>query len=361
MKKLVCLLPLLFTLFHSHAQSDSTTNAVPFIKGFRLETENDVFFPVHNRDRNYTGQFKFEFFVTRIFDKGFFIPFIRNKKFHNNNLQSFFFHGMGYTPSREAFSSTAPVVGERPFASYICGGYERTAWWSSDTERWKNFSMTTEFTLGKIGSSAAGKVQNFIHEYITVASKPVLGWDNQIGHPGRFAFYYRINGAWMPFQFKPKDIFLANVGLRYDVMPVGFFMQYAKLGLSISNQDIGALAKAPDIASIRFRNISFFKPHESKEVKFKVGFEFFPSIKRVFWNTMLQGHPIEDASIYKIESADIKKWVSEASFRLKFQFDNERDNRIFTLFYNANVRGKEFTNGDHIHFWGTLGFQTMKK
>jgi hypothetical protein len=354
----------LFTL-RLNAQHD----VIPVIDGFKLTTENDVFFPVNNGDANYTGQFRLDIFTKGILDKGWF-P-IRNFCDRENNIQSIFVNGQGYTPTRTSFDSINAVRTERPFASYICVGYQRTAWWNNPGTL-RNWLVTNEITIGGIGNAAAGRVQNFLHDYVTINSKTVMGWKNQIGHPGRFAFSLRSYGLWAPNYLASEYL---NLGLRYEITG-GYFMNYGKLGVSLFNFDLRGLASNPDIPSVALAAIETRKADSTISLndcgnRFSLrhliplfGYEIYPSVKYVTWNSMLSGHPIEGKSLpqstYKIPSNEVNKIVPEVSIRIKLTWLNRTDERAFSLFYAVNWRGQEFSYGDNGHFWGTIGIQLLK-
>jgi hypothetical protein len=340
-----------------------------------MVTENDVFAGLYNDDDNYTGQFKFELYVKDIFDKGAPFPFIRNWKSPENNNRSFYFNGQGYTPARKYFDSTALITTDRPYASVLNYGFQRTAWWNSigtgSFGKRLKFRMTTDLSIGQMGSKVPGKVQNFIHEYITVKSKPVRGWDNQIGAPGRFVLTYRGYGT-LFYQLSeikkdPKDEFFNstfNSGVTYD-LTTGLFMNYFNLGLTFNTLDINVM-NGSNIPSLHnydakgfvssrdvYQNTSFRERNQ-------MFFELNPSLKFVGHNSTLVGHPIEDKSAYTIDPKNVKKVVPEMSFRIIHQRINFTDHRIFQFTYGFNMRGREFVGGVPFHVYATIGLQTFK-
>lgn len=343
-------------------------DSMKFIRGARVISENDVFFPVNNKDENYTGQFRFDIYTKGILDKGKGILFPRNK---NNNKefhteQSLFLHGMGYTPARRYFDSTNVILEDRPFASYICLGFQRTALFEhGDKLLFDKLTMfgdlvaSTELSFGRIGSKTPGEVQNFLHEYIAIKSKPVKGWPNQIGAPGRFAFHLKLN-----YKYYFPSIIKLKFGFGYESL-LGYFMDYSKFSLLISNKrfdlyNVEIPSMSPESPQLRHCTQIGLDRTFWQKLKHSTSIEFAPSIKRVYWNSMLSGHPVEDHSVYKINSDRVYKWLPECNLKVVFNFCNKQDQRLFSLYYALNWRGKEYIDGDASHFYGSIGVRTIK-
>lgn len=357
-----------FLLLSTTSIAQGTDN-VKFLRGFRLITENDFFFPLKNKDENYTGQFRFDIYTKGILDKGRGIIFPKNMNENKDYYteQSLFLHGMGYTPARRYFDSTSVVFDDRPFGSYVCIGYQRSALIEHEDrflfgklQMRGDLVAVTEIGIGKIGTDTPDKVQNFIHEYITVKSKEVKGWPNQIGHPGRFAYHLKLNYKY----YAPIELGPVRLGLGYEKLG-GYFMRYSKFSLLISN----------GVFDIFNTTIPAFVPESPQrgmcgkiddddslfeKLKKTTSIEFSPSIKHVNWNTMLSGHPIDDLSIHTIDPENVKKWVLEFNLKLLLNFCNQRDERLFSIFYAMNWRGLEYEGGKPSHFYGSIGIRTMK-
>lgn len=328
------------------------------LKGFLITSENDIFFPIKNRDENYTGQVRLDLFLNgrltpdwKCNTAG--IPFLRNKINYENNLESVFFNAMGYTPSRQAFRFETPVLNERPYASFVSLGYQRTAWWewvrsSSDTSILMN---TSELQIGKMGINLMNRWQNWIHDYITPKAGDVNGWDNQIAYPGKTAFFYRNYGRWM-WSRKSKIPLVSLCGINYDVV-LGNFMVYGQFGLNISNR-IGALSSFTQLGNIAALA-------SAKDKHFLFGYQINIDYRLVGWNSTLNGLGKNDDSVHKIPITDTKRGVFWPSIKLFFVFQRIFDTKDLLITYQIHGKTLESVGGKPWHHWGSFSVGLLKK
>ena len=169
-----------------------TSEKIQRTKSWALAIDNDVFVP-GGRDQDYTyginftqtGKMANEALLS--FDKPLMIvdDFIGNHHKPIGVQQTFSreIGAFGFTP--EDINASKANPNDRPYASLIYASSSR-----EQIDLVENIAWKSTFTLGVLGLSAVGKLQNWVHE-ATGSEKP-KGWDNQISNGGELTGRYVI-------------------------------------------------------------------------------------------------------------------------------------------------------------------------
>lgn len=373
-------------ILRSNTRGRRTKNK-KIIRGFNIQAENDVIsglIGIKNGDKDYTGGFKFEFY-TDYLNFGF-LGFLKNKtertsdkKGTYRNYNSIYFQGMGYTPVRDAFSSLVPVEDQRPYASVVSIGKRRVAFFKK-----LDSSIETDFRIGQIGLQGPGELQNFFHEYVT-NSQIVMGWDNQIGNGGRWIYNFRIRST-LNILAVTKEIgklgnedFMKSVDVKKHKIKVFVSPHYSwgnlfknhGVELSLSNRPIlsKGLITSMGSGSIGFNETGYQSIKDGgnfkgilKNLCSHFSWDIYGRYYKVKHNTLLQGLPFYDDSIYTISDEDMEDFVYDIGFKVLFNFFPE--GKIFTggnnftrnstLYFEVIRRSKEFSY-HQFHIYGNIG------
>ena len=271
---------------------------------------------VRNMDKDYSGGFHIEIF-TDFLNLGNYI-FWRNR--HENrkiageylNYNSIYFQGMGFTPSRDEFAQPQPSPGSRPYASLIGFGFRRIAMWDSSSVKSDFFrkhpiALETDLFVGSIGSSGPGTFQNWIHRNIS-NSDQVTGWESQIGNGGRPALKYRVQATWQVVETKSKGTkyFFHNPLRAYIRLnsTVGTIFNNFGGAVILSTRDLASTSVNTTLSSNKFDGSSR-KRSEPRPLSFEVYF----APQYVGRNSLLEGYPMQDNSVYTIPESEIKTVV----------------------------------------------------
>lgn len=274
-----------------------TNTSKQAIKSINVYHDNDYFmFSEKNKDRDYTGGFRFE--ITTDYLK------MRAIKFAFNydkilSYQSFFVGGEGYTPyirfdttalkadgvpfrfneeqsyfddySVDTISNYLQVKQEktdRPFASYQYIGRAKYRLHYRGHIRSKSY-----FKLGYIGKSLGRDIQAILHRDFLSKSLRVLNWDRQIANGGRLTFNIEHKFDFMlfskgntVFNSKKVDPTFQDCGYAHFYIPVeaaiGFANTHYGFGLGFATQYF--------IRTSGLNDISYsFKPIRDYDTKFK--------------------------------------------------------------------------------------------
>lgn len=359
---------LFFLLVFSVSLANSQTDT-QIIRGFTLQTENDVFTGLlgfKNEDKDYSGGFKFEFY-TDYLNKGIF-PLFRNRYEDDDNTikynyNSFYIHGLGFTPNRENFATTTIDSSQRPYASILGIGWKRIAVFSDMKSKnscfFKNSAIVSDVFIGKVGTKSPGNVQNFLHEYLT-NSIIVQGWDNQIANGGKWVLDYRVKFIKMVYQFDTtgQTCFLTP---KIFITPQGSFGNLffnTGIKLSLSDQDPEGLGLTSSISSNEFSESDLLPNYKSNFLK-HFGYEVYFKFQYIYHNTLLMGMPIYDSSIYVIPKEFISPYVLDIGLRVLYNYypDKPTDKtkaRYNTAFLEIIYRSKEFVYGPN-HIFASIG------
>lgn len=339
-------------------------------RGHNIQVENDLFSGLtglKNKDKDYSGGFKLEFYTDRL-NKSVF-PFIKNlNEIRNNdeyyNFNTLYFMGMGFTPSRDFFDDESVVPSQRPYASLIGVGRKRLAVWDADTINantlWNipiPIAIETDFFFGVVGSKAPGEFQNWIHANIS-NSDTVKGWENQIANGGRPAIKYRVQST-----IGIGAIGNMNLYSRQH-LTLGTIFSNAGLGFSITDRTIQSMGLMNAMGSNRLDvldptgNVTYsgFLSH--------FDYEIYAVATSVWRNTLLEGYPIQDNSVYTISPDRIEPIVLDVGAKIIFNYLRHHTN---VPTYNAHVsfflefvyRSKEFDIHES-HVFANLGFTVMQ-
>ncbi len=169
--------------------------------GFGLIFDQDFFTP-QNQDRNYTMGVSINI-NGPVFDKNYFVlPLLRKgadclfgmKKWHSEGdlyLTSMQLFDGAFTPLN--IESTTPVTNDRPFGNVLGIGASRTTIINSSEELNLQYSLTTRFIAGILGTRVAEAVQSYIHKEFFAGKRAVpVGWPTQISDGGEPTLLYQI-------------------------------------------------------------------------------------------------------------------------------------------------------------------------
>jgi hypothetical protein len=199
---------------------------------FEIKWSNDIF---HQTDRNFSNGFDIALYH-HLFDqmasKYIMLP---------NNKDDYVWYGFTltqhfFTP-RELFT-TEVIYTDRPYASYLLLGHQKIS-----LNPTKNLKRTSEIQVGILGKYSGGKsLQNGIH-FILPASKPAIGWDNQISPDLALMYSARIEkGLINANNFILAPYLDGKLGVPYTHMSGGLFARaglmnnyFESLGVSKNN------------------------------------------------------------------------------------------------------------------------------
>ncbi len=391
-----------------------TNTSKKAIKSVHAYHDNDVFMGPKNKDRDYTGGFRFEF--TTDFLK---LRLIKYAFAYDRILsyQSFFIGGEGYTPyirystdQLEAenisfsFNETGTFfdadserrvskhmtsqqeISDRPFASfqYLGRGKYRMHYLGY-------FRSQSLFKIGYIGQNVGENIQAVLHQDFTSKSIRVLNWDRQIGNGGRLALNVYHDFDLMLFSKSPtlfnekKDQFKAmneGKGLADDFhvyipmeFAAGFVHTHIGAGIGIRSQSFLQTSGLDDV-SYSYRGLSdyyygnrFFNwlsqvwRHSNVFAEYKC--------RHVIHNSMLEGFgfagPLDDdilddeaITVYALSEQDIAPWLHMLDFGINVRI------KKMSLFYkqtrlvNREFEVKELMEHEYIDDFVPGNFQTER-
>lgn len=168
-------------------------------------TDQDVFRPKFNEDRNYTMGIQIGAYGDWTNRKKLIIPYLRDRidqylgldSLHQLNSAinrpTIFFYGSGYTPL--AIDSVNPIIGDRPYGSLVGIGSSMTSvkelTGPGNPHPW---ALTTSFHLAVLGLNVGREAQSYIHRNHWFGSeRPIpVGWHNQISQGGEPTLLYQV-------------------------------------------------------------------------------------------------------------------------------------------------------------------------
>lgn len=196
-------------------------------KGIGIYTDQDLFLPVVNEDRDYTMGLAVEFFDQQpsslFFDN--LLRYLENtfrlNRQHIDVARSYLLGSVNYTP--QDLSQSAPIPGDRPYASLVFLANKRAI-------VHKDSAVAAEIQIGLLGTYLARAVQTALHRHwrdATGDSTPVdpKGWRNQISAGGEPTARLRIAGSHLlPGNSRWFDLAVdaeANIGYQTNAA-IGF-------------------------------------------------------------------------------------------------------------------------------------------
>ncbi|NCU06277.1 MAG: lipid A deacylase LpxR family protein [Chitinophagaceae bacterium] len=276
---------------------------------------------------------------------------------------------MGYTPNRDAFGETDPVRDQRPYSSLIGIGRKRIAIFDNPFKKNKipkGLIIISDLFLGKIGTQGPGKVQNFLHEYLTNSAE-VKGWHNQIGNGGRFIYTYNLSASyelWQKDSSSQYVIVTPHITLGNLFLNQGLKIAFSNL--TVRKQPFTLTMNSNQVAKRGDNKIQKARSYDSvslkKEKKFH--FEVYGKFYHVNHNTLLMGLPFRDNSIYKIPRSRINQFVFDVGGKAYFSYFPDKTkgktmNRKTLVYLEILYRSKEFDIAP-THFYGGIGVQFIK-
>jgi len=248
-----------------------TSPEVVFVAVF----DNDLF---DNTDYYYTNGIKLEIYhpmigaspIARV------LPGLRN----SINYYSLSLVQNMYTPLK--LEEPEVRMGDRPFASYLTVGHQRTS-----LSPGKNRRMQSEFALGVMGPASLGNVsQDLIHTH-----EPV-GWINQVSNDFIVNYNFSLDqGIYRGKGFEAAMVAGGQAGTLYDNITAGIYIQ---------------AGKANGRYSSIFQTTGHQKPFR-KRIRYYFGLDI--KNKLVFYDATLQGGMFNHESVYKIETGELKRYV----------------------------------------------------
>jgi len=181
----------------------------------------------------FTNDFVFESdrYFTNGLDLAYYSPGLNNDftrlllwtgKKNSNDWYALTFTQHFFTPAN-LFSIEA-VTGDRPFASYLLIGIQKISLRPQELLR-----IESQLQIGLLGRYSGGQsIQNGIHE-ILPASRPALGWDNQLSSD--FAFNYRLRiekGIIDQKKLALLPYSEVRIGIPYSDIKAGMHLRYGK-------------------------------------------------------------------------------------------------------------------------------------
>lgn len=189
-----------------------------------------------------------------------------------------------FTPLK--LNKTEILVGDRPFASYLVMGHQRT---SLSPE--KNQRLFSELILGVIGPGSFGNIsQDMIH------NETPVGWMYQVEND--FIANYDIlfdQGLYSKNGIEIAAVAAIQAGTLYDNISAGFYFQ---------------AGRANDRYNSVFQTTGPQKPF-GKRIRYYFSLEMMN--RMVFYDATLQGGMFNKESIYTINNKDIERYVFSGS------------------------------------------------
>lgn len=245
--------------------------------GFGLIADQDFFTP-QNQDRNYTMGVSINV-NGPVFDKNYLVlPLLRKGADWLFGMKKWHAEGRDYLTSMQLFDgaftplnieSATPVTNDRPFGNVLGIGASRTTAVKPSEELPKQYSITTRFIVGVIGTRVAETVQSHIHKKYFAGKRAVpVGWPTQISDGGEPTLLYQVQFLKPIFeQVNPDEkrikrvqatwLLEANLGY-YTNMASGFsfrigrfttpYWKFTNSGMSVVSQAPTRIDKKPEFS-----------------------------------------------------------------------------------------------------------------
>ncbi len=322
------------------------------LRGLYAEHGNDFlhFQTNHNEDRDMTGAFRFEA-ITDLFkmrvvgsDKAW---SLNSRSWYS--YQTIFLAGEGYTPylrDTSIFNSpTAVDSSDRPYASFIYGGYSKHRIFRNGM-----FKMNSRIKIGTIGSARPGGLQSLIHRDLNIGAYTPNGWNAQIAFGGRVAIQYDLSHEYMLL----TKGWLISDGIRNRFQNK---MQAFPRWINVSvfdeiryGHDMTSLGGGINIGTCDFkRSGDYLLPFASgrnRNKKYVAVFNYRFTFRNVIHNSMLQGYgitkqtldedPTSPQDVYILTEGQVEDlvYIHELQFSIKL--------RHVGLFYRATFMSPEY-------------------
>jgi hypothetical protein len=210
-----------------------------------------------------------------------------------------------------------------PFAAALYATIARNTLSTSGKVRWK-----TELSIGIMGAPALGKEsQEFFHQLTN--SMYVTGWKDQL--PNSLILNYNIEYERKLFSQTDKRHVVGTIQSG-----LGTFSSYVQPGFSLN------VVNKPNLMTSDF---NLWPSANNWTIMFSAA----PSLRFVFWNSMLQGSPFDQGNYYSVSYAAITKMLP--AFALKLTLAKGRH----TLHGQQTFLGKEFQSVDP-QVYGTIAY-----
>jgi hypothetical protein len=291
-----------------------------------LWTEQDYFVP-GNQDRNYTMGAGINLGGTWTNNPLFLVSGLRRvvdhltgfEQRHENNLltlaapaadddvgvYNFGFGVTGFTP--ENIGSPDIQYGDRPYSCLLFINSNRTTL-NNTNQR----ALTTEMSIGWLGSSLGREVQSKIHERMLAdgsGNRPIpKGWHHQISNGGEPTLLYRIKQRWLLNELT-YDEFKVFQLTQTNEFNVGYYTN-ASLGLTARFGLFNTTFWQDDASFGSLGNGFISDPNVTDDPHF-LGFYLFAGgrMRAVGYNALMQGQFRH--SDYRMKSAEIQHIITE--------------------------------------------------
>lgn len=358
-----------------------------------LSYENDAL-SLNSKEENYTGSLRLEIQSSSARLPRILFPALKSGV--QVDASRFALGAYGYTPQN--IRSTEVEAEDRPYGSFAYAGAGRTNY-----DLVKERVLRSELQVGMLGTGVLKEVQQAMNPLF--GRDEPMGWNNQVGYAGSFAFNYSISISRASFHSGQVFLkyFLNNFHLEHDslatedseLITVDTLMKdkvamrelsellVAETGFEFLQTNLKAGGNAGMVQDNVFftlelnlfninrhsllnyipENVKAYGPlhdtHHMREGKDLFRFNVFihPSLKLVGYNAFLEGAMFNDNSTLVIAHQDIQR----ALFEIEAGFNLLIAHRV-TLIGSWSGRSKEYTGGRPFNTWGglTLGFSPSK-
>jgi len=334
-----------------------TSQSKSIIKGVNVLHDNDIL-AFQDEDRDYTGGVFVE--ITTDYLKMRVLPRVNDDRWLS--YQGLFYGVEAYTPEiRDTVIFNTPTSydsTDRPFASYKYFGRSKYRIHYKGIYRMKGF-----YKFGTIGGDLSNYAQSMIHRDVSGSVNP-MGWDSQVGYPGRWAFqydeYYEAmlfsgqGDIWNHRRKLKNSNFLNKINISGKIgWHLGWQLNAVDFGLAISNKNFRDQSGGNDIRLPKGKKFQYLLMAEI-------------NYRYVAQNTMLEGYSFSWLQFFnqKNDVTDMYVLTSDQVVRNIFFGSFFAGIRVIkmTFYYKYS-----FIQGEYVidnkkaatHYWGTLGFNFL--
>ena len=251
--------------------------------------------------------------------------------------------GSAFTP--DSLLATEPVVGDRPYASFL-GLVSSRTWVDGTVGLDDRHATTTELGVGFLGLDVSQRIQTWIHEW-TGSDKP-SGWSHQISDGGELTGFYHVG-----FQRRLTPFFQAHVPKNFEAsLDADVWLGY------YTNASLGTTVRLGSFHSRYFEFASAPIVGVSQALRAAQGsseFFVFGAVRGrgVLYNALLQGAVRE--SSYTLSASEISRGILELELGVHGLVPVGEHHSLYATWVALAGRSPEFdTNLSRWHWWGSL-------